>query len=864
MANDPMLDVTMLLTAQQAYNVTDAGAFTGTPPTGYTAGPAFWNNGTGFKAIAFENSAAHHYIIAFSGTELSSKDFYTDAQLGWNQWRVNDNDPQQIDGDNVLDYVRTILDNDPQATFHFTGHSLGGGLAEYAAYFAKKEIETELRKADPNASLELTLTTFNAMGTLNSLARRESTTKDAINAAMADTYIAHYVAKGDLVGLLGGGHVGEVVNGQINTYTAGTNTRFFLSAHSSYNPDFQSLAYAQLHDYRPEYLNLDYTQGALAQIASLGDGNGLTSSPAATVRLILGFLATIQVGDRQQLDQLGDWIAANLYQSGLIDANTYTAAVQIDWGIAGNTGNVLSITGAAALAGATGVVMDTLDTLSRWAGGAADALIGVVRADTERYTSAVTTELGNAAGRGAADDLAAWQDNGYDFISILNQADQQATQLLTDPAGFEAQIEVNPLAFLPPLTAPVRSDYSNDAPGDTAYQQALTLYNQKADERTQVQTLYNQYVTDTNALNLLPTLSARDPADWQTVITGDDPNTGNDDTLSADPVTTHIYGLTGNDILSGRAGVDGSVQAIQLHGGPGADALYGETFYTGQYYFLGQTDFETQYGRIKPGPGAFLYGEAGNDGLQGSLKDDTLDGGLDHDYLVAYVGDDTALGGPGNDLINGNEGQDDIEGNDDDDRLGGGGADHLQGGTGNDQLYGDARYNFVEWDGTTGTLLYGNLGGSSGNFPVVQDAPESRAGDDVLEGNQGQDELFGGAGDDLLDGGTENDKLQGEGGDDLLFGGEGNDQLWGDSSEDAVTTDAQPIAGDYGTYSYYWRERHVGLDGNDYLDGGAGDDQLWGGGGNDHLVGGSGSDWLHGGLYDGSASGNDILLKQAA
>ena len=85
---------------------------------------------------------------------------------------------------------------------------------------------------------------------------------------------------------------------------------------------------------------------------------------------------------------------------------------------------------------------------------------------------------------------------------------------------------------------------------------------------------------------------------------------------------------------------------------------------------------------------------------------------------------------------------------------------------------------------------------------------------------------------DVLNTDVSNDiNLQGEGGDDIVFGGDGEDQLWGDSSEDAVTTDAQPIPGDYGTYTYYWRERHVGLDGNDYLDGGSSDDQLWGGGG---------------------------------
>ncbi|MBI5267546.1 MAG: hypothetical protein HY851_09975, partial [candidate division Zixibacteria bacterium] len=253
-----------------------------------------------------------------------------------------------------------------------------------------------------------------------------------------------------------------------------------------------------------------------------------------------------------------------------------------------------------------------------------------------------------------------------------------------------------------------------------------------------------------------------------------------------------------------------NVTGIQVYGGPGNDGLYGDYFYSSEYYFLGATQFENTYGRVKPGVGILAYGEGGLDRILGSLRDDTLDGGADHDYLDAYVGDDTALGGLGNDLMNGEEGQDDIQGQDDNDLLAGGqGADHILGGTGNDQLYGDAQYRYATWNGTSGTLVYGTAG-FSGNFPVVKDAPETQAGDDVLEGGDGIDEIFGGNGDDLISGDAGNDiNLQGEGGDDLLFGGDGDDKLWGDSSANAIT----------------------GIDGNDYLDGGSGDDRLMGEGG---------------------------------
>src|SRR3989344_2036907 len=93
--------------------------------------------------------------------------------------------------------------------------------------------------------------------------------------------------------------------------------------------------------------------------------------------------------------------------------------------------------------------------------------------------------------------------------------------------------------------------------------------------------------------------------------------------------TDAIYGLGGNDILSGHAGKNGYVPTIRLYGGTGNDIIYGEWFYTGEYYRVGPAAFQTQYADevTLTGPGPSLYGESGNDTLLGSLMDDTLDGG---------------------------------------------------------------------------------------------------------------------------------------------------------------------------------------------------------------------------------------------
>lgn len=93
------------------------------------------------------------------------------------------------------------------------------------------------------------------------------------------------------------------------------------------------------------------------------------------------------------------------------------------------------------------------------------------------------------------------------------------------------------------------------------------------------------------------------------------------------------------------------------------------------------------------------------------------------------------------------------------------------------------------------------------------------AGNDTIEGGDGQDLIFGQGG---------NDSLLGDGGDDRIEGGEGNDTLDGGQGQDTLEGGA----------------------GADVLSGGSGDDQLFGGAGNDHLILGADNDFAEGG--DGS------------
>lgn len=117
------------------------------------------------------------------------------------------------------------------------------------------------------------------------------------------------------------------------------------------------------------------------------------------------------------------------------------------------------------------------------------------------------------------------------------------------------------------------------------------------------------------------------------------------------------------------------------------------------------------------------------------------------------------------------------------------------------------------------------------------------AGDDDIDGSQGDDTLIGGPG---------NDRIDGDGGDDLLIGGAGDDVITGRAGDDV-------LKGGGGNDSLF------GGTGSDVIRGGGGDDAVNGGFDGDLLVGGGGTDTLNAGfggdiLIGGSASLSDAAL----
>ncbi len=157
----------------------------------------------------------------------------------------------------------------------------------------------------------------------------------------------------------------------------------------------------------------------------------------------------------------------------------------------------------------------------------------------------------------------------------------------------------------------------------------------------------------------------------------------------------------------------------------------------------------------------YINGNSGNDTIVGSFLNDTIIGG---------AGDDAIYDRGGGGIIDGGDGNDYIE------SYGGGGT--ITGGNGNDTIILDAYGTSVETaSGGNGNDLLRGTGPGAHRFDgdAGNDTLEGGDGDDVLNGGADKDRLVGGAGNDTLDGGISNDLLIGGSGQNTLTGGAGYD-----------------------------------------------------------------------------------------
>ena len=297
-----------------------------------------------------------------------------------------------------------------------------------------------------------------------------------------------------------------------------------------------------------------------------------------------------------------------------------------------------------------------------------------------------------------------------------------------------------------------------------------------------------------------------------------------------------ISGGPGHDKLRGRGDLD------FLVGGTGDDHLYADAKDGGNaddvWYqdVPNAVDVNLQTGRATGEGTDTLHGI---DGVFGSQFDDTITGDDRTNFIWGNGGNDTIMGGGGLDLIDPGDGNDTSDG-----------------GTGTDDL--DIYYVSGATGPTQVDLAKGTATGAGIGTDSLTDM-ENVVGsnyNDLIDGDEQSNILFGGPG---------NDSLNGRAGFDYAsywFAAgrvEANLQTMVSSGDPVISTDDQgnqtdlgegkdafqQIEGLLGTIEF--DDRLVGDDKANYLDGDGGNDTISAGAGNDWIVGGLGNDTVDGG-----------------
>jgi hypothetical protein len=288
------------------------------PGAGYQYVTELTGPETGFHAVAYKNSN-NSYIIAFTGTEPSFQDAYTYLNLGWPQWDSN--------REALIDFLNTQKLNNELTSVAFTGHSLGGALAQYAAYEYANE-------ADPAA---FTVTTFNAFGGVQGIVQNLSPGESYDSARLAGIDVNHFRVASDMVSRLGEGHVGG------NVRVIDLPTPNFYAAHVL-DQSFLNSAYAEyqlttLPFATPNYLHVSTGQQLGAALGNLFN-NGSYNEFEAALRTTGALLLVLQLAPANEIDQVMDAM--------------FPQYAQINWGI---VRSILPVSGGAVVLGGAGLIL---------------------------------------------------------------------------------------------------------------------------------------------------------------------------------------------------------------------------------------------------------------------------------------------------------------------------------------------------------------------------------------------------------------------------------------------------------------------------------------------------------------------------
>jgi Ca2+-binding RTX toxin-like protein len=309
-----------------------------------------------------------------------------------------------------------------------------------------------------------------------------------------------------------------------------------------------------------------------------------------------------------------------------------------------------------------------------------------------------------------------------------------------------------------------------------------------------------------------------------------------DDDITGNATTT----FNSSDNFAYIVGAGNGYQYVDMLGGTdtaivdfsgATNAVYCDNYHTSilgviRDYFDIQSDLTSDSVSLRNVENVVVMGGSGNDTLEGGAGNDVLDGGPGNDRLIARVGNDQLSGGGGNDIL----------------YVGGGGADAIDGGAGFDILV-------LERHTLTSSVVFGH-----GISTVIGEGT-------TIEGIEAF-EVTTGSGNDH---GT------------FIGAGKGYQYFDGNTGTDTAVVDFSGATGQVYVYGNSIRGMNIGSGTSDRVDlynienivliGGSGSDALLTDGGNFTLISGAGNDTLQGGAgndtLDGGA-GNDTAVFSGA
>ncbi|MGE0054484.1 MAG: cadherin-like domain-containing protein [Hyphomicrobium sp.] len=253
-----------------------------------------------------------------------------------------------------------------------------------------------------------------------------------------------------------------------------------------------------------------------------------------------------------------------------------------------------------------------------------------------------------------------------------------------------------------------------------------------------------------------------DGGDGNDTITGDTGNdtlidgAGNDNVQGNGGNDTFIVG-SGNDIYDGGDGFDtldfsGAMSSVRVD--LSRSLASGQSIGSDKVYSI-----------------EGVVGSSWNDRLYGDRGDNFIDGGAGNDTINGGSGNDTLIGGDGNDRIGASTGNDVIYDGAGDDRVNAGsGDDVVFAGSGKDIYYGGKGLDTLDYSfADVGVTI------DAGRHTTTGFANDRFSGFEKFVGSAFDDTFLGSSSTDTFIGGSGNDTFRGMGGSDLFSGGAGND-----------------------------------------------------------------------------------------